>query len=191
MIETLKNIDTQLFLLLNGMHNSFFDVVMWSISNKTLWIPMYAYLFYLLVKQYKKQTWVILLVIIASVALADSLSVALFKNVFMRLRPSHNSALEGLVHIVNGYKGGNYGFISSHAANTFALAVILAHFLKNKFQYFPIFIYSWAVLVCYSRIYLGVHYPIDVICGGLFGNIIALIVLKTYNYWGKNVFVRK
>jgi len=180
LIETLKNIDTQLFLLLNGIHNPFFDVVMWGLSSKILWVPMYACFLYLLIKQYKKQTWIILLAIVVSVALADSLSVALFKNVFLRLRPSHNPALEGLVHIVNGYKGGNYGFISSHAANTFALAVVLAHFLKARFRYFPPFIYSWAVLVCYSRIYLGVHYPSDIICGALFGSIIAIIVLKVY-----------
>lgn len=188
MIESLKNIDTQLFLLLNGMHNSFFDVVMWGLSSKIIWIPMYAYLLYLLIKLYKKQTWIIILGIIIGVALADSLSVALFKNVFLRFRPSHNPALEGLVHLVNGYKGGDYGFISSHAANTFALAGFLAHFLKARFRYFSIFIYSWAVVVCYSRIYLGVHYPSDVICGGLFGSIIALVVLKAYDYFGKNIF---
>ncbi len=152
---------------------------------------MYVYLLYLLAKQYKKQTLIILLAVIVSVALADSLSVALFKNVFLRLRPSHNPALEGLVYIVNGYKGGNYGFVSSHAANTFALTVLLSHFLKTRFRYFPVFIYSWAVLVCYSRIYLGVHYPGDVICGGLFGSIVATIVLKAYNYWGKDLFVSR
>lgn len=124
----------------------------------------------------------ILLVIIISVVLADSLSVALFKNVFMRFRPSHNPELEGLVHIVNGYRGGDYGFISSHAANTFALAVALSHFLKKKFRYFPFFIFSWAALVSYSRIYLGVHYPGDVICGAMFGSVIALIILKVYIY---------
>jgi undecaprenyl-diphosphatase len=189
LIETLKNIDTQLFLLLNGIHNSFFDIVMWDLSSKIIWIPMYAYFIYILAKQYKKQCWIILLAIIVSVALADSLSVVLFKNVFLRLRPSHNPSLEGLVHIVNGYRGGNYGFISSHAANTFALAVLLLHFLKARFRYFPLFIYSWAVLVCYSRIYLGVHYPGDVICGALFGSMIAIIVLKAYNcFWkGKTI----
>jgi undecaprenyl-diphosphatase len=161
---------------------------MWGLSSKIIWIPMYAYLLYLLIKLYKKQTWIIILGIIIGVALADSLSVALFKNVFLRFRPSHNPALEGLVHLVNGYKGGDYGFISSHAANTFALAGFLAHFLKARFRYFSIFIYSWAVVVCYSRIYLGVHYPSDVICGGLFGSIIALVVLKAYDYFGKNIF---
>ena len=191
MIETLIRLDTQLFLLLNGLHNSFFDGLMWGLSSKTLWIPMYVYFSYVLFKQHKKQALIIVLAIIVSVALADSLSVALFKNVFLRLRPSHNPALEGVVHIVNGYKGGDYGFVSSHAANTFAMAVLLAHFLKARLLYFPYFIFSWAVLVSYSRIYLGVHFPGDVICGALFGSLVAYFVLKAYNYWGKNVFMQK
>lgn len=191
MIETLIRLDTQLFLLLNGMHTAFFDQLMWLLSSKTIWIPMYAYLLYLIIRQYRKQSWIIIVAIILSVALADSLSVALFKNVFMRFRPSHNPALEGLVHLVNGYKGGDYGFISSHAANTFALAVGLAHFLKSRFSYFPLIIFSWAALVSYSRIYLGVHYPGDVICGALFGSIVALIVLKAYHYWGQNILKEK
>ncbi|NVN94461.1 MAG: phosphatase PAP2 family protein [Bacteroidetes bacterium] len=171
------------------MHSTFFDAVMWVFSSKTIWIPMYAYFLYLLIKQYKKHSWIIILAIIISVSLADSLSVALFKNVFLRLRPSHNLALEGIIHLVKNYRGGSYGFISSHAANTFALAVTLAHFLKLRFRYFPIFIYVWATLVCYSRIYLGVHYPGDVICGGLFGGIVAFIILKAYDHWGTKVFV--
>ncbi len=161
---------------------------MWGLSSRTIWIPMYAFFLYLIVRKYKKQTLIILLAVIVGVALADSLSVALFKNVFLRLRPSHNPALEGLVHIVNGYKGGTYGFVSSHASNTFVLAVLLAHFLKPRFRYFPVFIYTWAFWVCYSRIYLGVHYPGDVICGALFGSLVAFIVLKVYHYWGRNVF---
>lgn len=143
---------------------------------------MYAYFLYLIIKQYKKQSWIIIPVIILSVALADSLSVVMFKNVFMRLRPSHNPAFEGIIHIVNGYKGGDYGFVSSHAANTFALAISLMHFLKLKFRLFPVFIISWAALVSYSRIYLGVHYPADVLCGALFGSLIAFILLKLYAY---------
>lgn len=143
---------------------------------------MYLIFLYLLYRNYKNEAFLIFLAAIAAIGLADSLSVALFKDVFMRYRPSHNPSLEGLVHIVNNYKGGDYGFISSHAANTFALAVVLNHFLKNHYRYFPYFIFPWAILVCYSRIYLGVHYPGDIIVGAMFGSLVAFCVIQLYKY---------
>ncbi len=182
MIEILKQIDTWLLLLINGWHSPFFDSVMWAISTKTVWIPLYLLLLYLLYSQYKKEAFLIFLSCIVAVALADSLSVALFKDVFMRFRPSHNPSLEGMVHIVNNYKGGNYGFISSHAANTFAVAFFINHFLKRSYSYFTYLIFSWAALVCYSRIYLGVHYPGDILGGAAFGSFIAFIIIKVYVY---------
>jgi undecaprenyl-diphosphatase len=183
MLEFLNEIDTQIFLFLNSFHNAFFDKLMWIISSKTIWIPMYLGLFYLLFRNYKKESFFIFIAVILAVSLADSLSVAMFKDVFKRYRPSHNQEIESLIHIVNNYRGGNYGFISSHAANVFALAVILNNFLKSKYRFFTFFIFSWATVVCYSRIYLGVHYPGDLIGGAVFGSFVSILVLFLYKYF--------
>ncbi len=182
MIEWINQIDIKIFLILNSFHNSFFDQLMWMISSKTIWIPMYLVLLYLLIKNYKKESVFIFIGIIIAVALADSLSVVLFKDVFKRFRPSHNPEIESLIHIVNNYRGGDYGFISSHASNVFALAVVINYFLKSKYKYFSYFIFSWASVVCYSRIYLGVHYPGDILCGAIFGSFIAFVIISIYKY---------
>ncbi len=181
MIETLKHLDTELFLALNGLHNSVFDFLMFWASNKLIWIPLYLFFLYLIIKNYQWETLGIFIAIIVLITLADQLSVHLFKNVFERFRPCHEPQLEGLVHIVNGKCGGRFGFISSHAANTFALAVFLIKILGNNYKYFTVSILSWATIISYSRIYLGVHYPGDVIVGAAFGSLLAFIVFFLYN----------
>lgn len=191
MLEFLNEIDTQIFLFLNSFNNAFFDKLMWIISSKTIWIPMYLGLLYLLYRKYKKESFFIFIAIILAVSLADSLSVALFKDVFKRYRPSHNLEIKEFIHIVNNYRGGSYGFVSSHAANVFALAVILNNFLKSNYRFFSLFIFSWATVVCYSRIYLGVHYPGDLLGGALFGSLIAWLILLIYNFIKRNYLSNK
>ncbi len=180
MLETLQHLDTQLFLFLNGIHNGFWDFVMYWVSDKLIWIPLYLYFLYLIYKYYKKDMLYILLAIVLLIVASDQISVHLFKNVFMRLRPCHNPELEGLIHLVKGQCGGQYSFISSHATNHFAIATFLSLLLRGKIKYFSISIFIWATVIAYSRIYLGVHYPGDVVAGIIVGTVIGLIIWQLY-----------
>ena len=175
MIETLLALDEKIFLQLNHAGMYFFDPIMLFITHKFSWIPFYAFLVYLIFKQKGKEGIWILLSIIALITLADQGSVQLFKNVFERLRPCH--ALD-TVRLVGDRCGGQFGFISSHASNTFALAVFLGNILQKKPLFFGLFI--WAALVAYSRIYVGVHYPSDILGGMLWGTFVALLVFNLY-----------
>jgi undecaprenyl-diphosphatase len=191
MIETLKQWDTTLFLFLNGFHNSFFDVIMFWMSKGWFWIPVYLLFFYFVVKYYKKQTIFILLAYALLVTLTDQVSAQVFKNAFHRFRPSHEPALEGLVHIVNGYRGGDYGFVSSHACNFFGIITFTIFLLKGKVKYLPLLLVIWAIFICYTRIYLGVHYPGDILCGAIVGSGIGIGVSILYAFLSAKYFLKK
>jgi len=179
-IETLKLWDTAFFLLLNGIHSTFFDGFMFAISAKLTWVPLYLALIFIIIKSRKKEAVWIILALILCIVLADQISSGIIKNLVQRLRPSHNEDLKDIVHLVHGSKSGMYGFVSSHAANAFGLATLTSLFFRNKL--YSTIIFLWAVSLAYSRIYLGVHYPLDVLGGGIVGVMVAfllyLVVLK-------------
>lgn len=178
----IEKIDQELFLFLNGLHNSFFDPVMEFCSHRASWIPFYAILLYLIWKLHKKRTWVHVVSVSVCILLSDKFSVYI-KNAVKRYRPCHNLDLVHQVHLVDGC-GGQFGFVSSHAANTFALAFLVTWFLKKQYRRIDIIMFSWAVIVSYSRIYLGKHYPLDIIGGAIVGLLaagIALYVHKVIN----------
>ena len=179
-------LDQQLFLYINSFNSPFWDEVMYAISSTLIWIPLYLAILTFMGVRYKRKFLLILFFIILGIALSDQGSVYLFKNVFQRLRPCHEPALEGLVHIVKGKCGGMYGFVSSHAANCFFTATISSLLIRKK--WFSISMVCWAAIIGYSRIYLGVHYPGDIICGAAFGSFVGWCVFKLYEITEVKVF---
>ena len=184
----LERFDQQLFLFINSSNSPFFDQVMHAISGRLIWVPLYlAILIYLGIK-YKRKFLVILIFIILAATLADQSSVFV-KNIVQRLRPCHEPSLMGVVHLVNGECGGVYGFVSSHATNSFDVALLSLMFIRKR--WYTISIIIWASVIGYSRIYLGVHYPGDVICGSILGALIGWSVYSLYVITDKMILINK
>jgi len=182
-IEVLEYADKSLFFTLNGLHNPYFDNFMFLYSEKFIWIPFYLAVIYQIIKlSGRKSLWIILSLIIA-VTIADLVSSALIKELVQRLRPSRDESLGELVHIVNGYRGGKYGFVSSHAANAMGFAVLTSLLFRNRI--FSISVFFWALITGYSRIYLGVHYPGDIIGGFIVGIFAGLLCFNLLKYFTK------
>lgn len=168
MLDTIKAIDENLFLFLNAQHNSFWDQAMWLFSSMLFWGPLYVWFLWLLHKEYPRHYWTVLVAIVLLITASDQLS-NLAKYSFLRYRPTHALHLQDLVHTVNGYRGGMYGFYSAHSANSFSIVFfIIPSVTKRRNYLIPIALF-YATLSAYSRIYLGVHYPGDILTGALMG----------------------
>ena len=148
------------------------------LTDMWVWFPLYLLLIYWVMKQYGKRCWWVFLVVGLVVFCSDQLASHVCKPLFHRLRPCFNPDLEGLVHLPKGLPGGRYGFVSSHAANTFGVAAFLTALLRKSNKSIGWWLYAWALVSSYSRIYIGVHYPGDIIAGAALGVLIGLILGK-------------
>ena len=186
MLEILKEWDESLFLWLNGHHTHSADVFMWYVSKMWVWLPVYAWMLYTLFHRKKKLNASIALICIALLLfLTDFVAVKTIKETIMRLRPTHNPRLEGLVHMVqdelgNFYRGGRYGFFSNHASNFMGVTVFFCLLMKPLKRVVLGLLIGWVLLIGYSRIYLGVHYPLDVLVGFVYGALAGLVMYLVY-----------
>jgi len=181
-MEELISLDKKLFLYLNQCHAPWLDPVMFWMSQTYTWVPLYAFLLFVVFKNYGKNTWLAILCVALTITLSDQTASGLLKPVFMRLRPSHDPELENVIHYVNGYRGGLYGFASSHASNVFALATFFWLLFRRTYKS-TIILFVWAAIVAYTRIYLGVHFPGDVMAGATIGVLAAWIGYQLFK-WG-------
>lgn len=183
---SLNDLDTQAFLWLNSLHNATFDPIMAFFSGKYQWFPMYALIIGSIIWRYRKQSIGMLLTIIMSVAVSDRICSGILKPLVERLRPCHQPLIQQFVHVV-GDCGGQFGFCSSHAANSFTLATSLFLLFGKQIPSIKYF-YFWAIIVSYSRIYVGVHYPLDVLTGAGIGVLAAFLCNLVYS---KYTFISK
>ena len=188
-IQQLIGFDQELLLKINGSDSLFWDGFMWMATNKLTWIPMAIALLYVIFKNNKiKEAFLLIGLIILVITLADQISSGFCKPYFARFRPTQDPELMYQIDVVNGYRGGTYGFTSSHAANTFGVALFLSLVMRS--WSLSIILFIWAALNAYSRMYLGVHYPGDIFFGTLTGLGSGILMYLLYNYLQKKLLTQ-
>ena len=186
-LQKILEIDTELFLYLNSFHNYFWDTIMLMVTRKETWAPLYLIIVYYFIKNYRSKSVLILLFLVLTVVASDQISV-LIKESVQRLRPVHEPAIADMVHNVFR-KGGLHGFVSSHATNMFGIFVFTSRIFKNRSYFFMMLF--WAVIISYSRIYIGVHYPFDILGGALLGWLIGIIMYKLLMFIENHFFIAR
>lgn len=175
MLEQLLSLDQRLTLLLNGSHSIYWDTFFMTVTSTVVWLPLVAVLLYVLIRN--NATYNVFLVILfigLSILFADQMASGICKPYFERFRPTHEPSIMYTVKVVNGYRGGLYGFFSSHAANTFAVAVFVSLLIRRLRLSIVLFI--WAIQNTWSRVYLGVHYAGDLLVGVVWGSLVGSLM---------------
>ncbi|MDP3311804.1 phosphatase PAP2 family protein [Lutibacter sp.] len=183
MIDWLIDKDIQLFIYLNSLGSVYWDGFWLILTNKFSAIPLYFILVYIIYKYFGLRKTILLVLLVAIMIFFSDQTSNLFKYSFKRLRPCHDETISSLMRLVKERCGGLYAFFSAHAANSMAIAVFFSFLLKSKFKYIPYFLIFWALLVAYSRIYIGVHFPLDVLTGVAFGVFYGFIFYKLYQFF--------
>ncbi|NQU85131.1 MAG: phosphatase PAP2 family protein [Mariniphaga sp.] len=187
LFQGILEIDRQLFLFLNGFFNDFRDTLMFFITRKETWLPLYLIILFYVFKTFRSKGVIIIIFLLIGLVVSDQLS-GIIKESVERLRPVYEPEIQHLVH--NFFrKGGLYGFFSSHASNAFLLVTFTSYVFKNRFVKISLIV--WALVVSYSRIYLGVHYPIDIIGGIVFGIFLGWLFFKILMFFENHFFIAK
>lgn len=182
MLEQLVEYDKELFIYLNGLGTPFWDAFWLTYTAKIHWIPFYALLGYLMYKKLNTKMFVLTLVVIALLISFTDQITNVFKHGFERFRPCHEPGIQEVMRLVRERCGGRFGFFSGHSSNSMGLAIFVGLTLRAKYKYLIFLMVIWAFAMGYSRIYVGAHYPLDVVCGALFGGFSGYMFYRLDRY---------
>ena len=185
MLESLIDFDKKLLLLINSWHNPWMDKAMMLMTNGLYWLPLFLVVISVIIYKYRWDSVTLFILLAIVIFLTDQISASVIKPLVGRLRPTHDPELENLVHIVNNYRGGLYSFVSSHATNSFGAVTFLFLAVRRRIKWIWV-LFIWAAFFSYTRLYLGVHYPLDIICGALLGIVLGYLV-----YWAGSKLPKK
>ncbi len=185
--QKIIELDKEVFLFLNGFYNNYWDTVMLFVTRKETWYPFYLIIIFFTIRNYRSKSWLVIFFLALTILASDQLSV-LIKETVQRLRPVYEPDIQNLVHNVLR-KGGLHGFVSSHATNSFAIFVFTARVFKNRG--YSLLLLFWAILMSYSRIYSGVHYPLDLIGGALVGWGLGYLFFKALIFTETHFFLTR
>lgn len=188
MMDYLLSLDEKLLLFFNSVHSTWLDSLMFSITDGKVWAPLFLFTIIFIIVKFKGKGFFMLLFVALVITLGDQISSSLLKPLIGRLRPSHEPHLEGILHIVNNYRGGLYSFVSSHATNSFGVATMLWLLIGKQYKWISVF-FGWALIFSFTRVYLGVHYPGDILGGAILGISIAFGINWIFRKYTPQLFI--